>query len=278
MKEKRQIIDTTLRDGEQSPHICLSGADKLRVAELLIATGVTHIEAGISAMGIAEQRLIGQIVERKRGSQISVWARLRPEDVKQAIACGADVVHVTVPTSYLHIYTKLGKNKYWVLNRLNEILEIMEGSTAGLSVGFEDASRADLSFLMKLLGILEQTKIERIRLADTVGAASSFAMRELVRTVKDMTAIPLEIHAHNDLGMAVANTAEAMKAGARYADTTLLGIGERSGNCSFSGLLKLVQPVYDTGIPYEAAITAEEEFKRILKTRNSGLRFAEVLP
>ncbi len=277
MKEKRQIVDTTLRDGEQSPHICLSGADKLMVAELLIATGVTHIEAGISAMGIAEQRLIGQIVERKSDSQISVWARLRPEDVKQAIACGADVVHVTVPTSYLHIYTKLGKNKYWVLNRLCEVLEIMEGSGAGLSVGFEDASRADLSFLMKLIGMLEQTKIERIRLADTVGAASSFAMRELVRTVKDMTVIPLEIHAHNDLGMAVANTAEALKAGARYADTTLLGIGERSGNCSFSGLLKLVHPVYDTGITYEAAIHAEEAFKRILKTRNSGQRFAEVL-
>lgn len=268
MKEKRQIIDTTMRDGEQSPFICLSGAEKIRVAELLIATGVTRIEAGISAMGIAEQRLIGQIVERKKDCQISVWARLRAEDVKQAVECGADVVHVTVPASYLHIYTKLGKNKFWVINRLNEVLEIMENSPAGLSVGFEDASRADLSFLMKLLGILEPRKIERIRLADTVGAASSFTIRELVRTVKDMTSIPLEIHAHNDLGMAVANTAEALKAGARYADTTLLGIGERSGNCSFSGLLKLIHPVYDTGISFEGAVAAEEEFGRILQSRN----------
>jgi len=278
MKEKRQIIDTTLRDGEQSPYVCLSGPEKLKAAELLIATGVTRLEAGISAMGIAEQRLIGQIVERKKNCQISVWARLHPEDVKQAISCGADVVHVTVPTSYLHIYTKLGKNKFWVINRLYEILGIMEGSQAGLSVGFEDASRADLSFLMKLLGILEQRKIERIRLADTVGAASSFTIRELVRTVKDITAIPLEIHAHNDLGMAVANTAEALKAGAQYADTTLLGIGERSGNCSFSELLKLIGPVYDTGISYDAAMAAEEEIKRILTARDPGLSFAEVMP
>ena len=275
MKENRRIVDTTLRDGEQSPFVYLTQDRKILVADLLCRLGVYQIEAGISAMGLSEQRTISRIIENKGSARICVWSRLHPEDVRQAIECQPDVVHITIPASYLHIYTKLGKNKPWIINRLSEVLEIMARSSCRLSVGFEDASRADISFLMRLLSILEPFGTDMIRLADTVGASSPANMRDLIRTIREFTRIPLEIHAHNDLGMAIAVTTEALKAGALYADTTLLGVGERSGNCSLSGLLSVIQPLYDTGIDTEAACVADGLFRQILgnDTPDGRIRF-----
>lgn len=264
MKAKRYIVDTTLRDGEQSPFVYLTEEKKLRVAEMLCGLGVRQIEAGISAMGLSEQRIIGKIIENKGDALISVWSRLHPGDVRKAVACGPDLVHITIPASYLHIYTKLGKNKQWVINQVNEVLEIMSQTSCRLSVGFEDASRADIAFLMRLLNILEPFGTAQVRLADTVGASSPATIRQLVKTLRSYSQIPIEIHAHNDLGMAVAVTVEALKAGAQYADTTLLGVGERSGNCSLFKLLTAIQPIYDTGIDCDAARKVEEIFGEMI--------------
>jgi homocitrate synthase NifV len=276
MKIKKYIVDTTLRDGEQSPFVYLTEGKKVLVAGLLCRLGIHQIEAGISALGIPEQRIIGKIIENKGNTLISVWSRLHPEDVRKAIACEPDLVHVTIPASYLHIYTKLGKNKQWIINRLDEVLEIMSQSHCRLSVGFEDASRADIAFLMRLLSILEPFGTSQIRLADTVGASSPATIRELVRTIRSFTQIPIEIHAHNDLGIAIAVTTEALKAGAQYADTTLLGVGERSGNCGLKGLLDVVHPIFDMGIDCDAARETEDEFSRIigfeLKSQCGSLR------
>ena len=270
MKETKRIVDTTLRDGEQSPFVYLSEKNKLFVADLICRLGVYQIEAGISALGVSEQRIIGKIIENKGNARVSVWSRLHPDDVRKAIECQPDVVHVTIPASYLHIYTKLGKNKPWIINRLHEVLEIMARSDCLLSVGFEDASRADISFLMRLLSILEPFGTDMIRLADTVGASSPDTIRNLIRTVREFTRIPIEIHAHNDLGMAIAITAEALKAGALYADTTLLGVGERSGNCPLGGLISVIHPLFDTNVDRESVREAEHIFAQIILPGTKG--------
>lgn len=265
MKDKKRLVDTTLRDGEQSPFVNLSGEEKIYIAGMLDRIGVYQIEAGIPAIGISEQRTLSKIIENKKNARISVWSRLHPDDVRKSIECHPDVIHVSIPVSYLHIYTKLGKNKSWIYKRLGEVLDIMAPSGCKLSVGFEDVSRADLAFLIKLLSKLESFGTEMVRLADTVGISAPFMIREMVGTVRGFTTIPIEIHAHNDLGMAVANTAEAMKSGALYADTTILGVGERSGNCNMTGLLKLVSPMFDMGVETQDAIGVQEEFGNILQ-------------
>ncbi len=248
MKEFRRIVDTTLRDGLQSPGIFLAEDERVRLALLLDRAGVYQIEAGIPAMGESEIRPIERILHDREHARISLWSRLNTEDVRIAARLNPDVIHISIPVSYLHIYTKLGKNKTWVINKLQEVLDIVSGSTAKLSVGFEDASRADLAFLMRVLLILEPFGTDMIRLADTVGITSPCGIRDLVRSIHNFTRIPLEIHAHNDFGMAVANTAQALRSGCLYADTTLCGIGERSGNCEITALLDLLHPVYDFGI------------------------------
>lgn len=273
MKEKKYIIDTTLRDGEQSPFVYLSAEAKLATAQMLDGSGVYQIEAGISAAGVEEQKTIEKIIENRKRAKISVWSRLNADDVRKAIECRPDIVHVSIPVSYLHIYTKLGKNKPWVLKKLNEVLDIIDLSSCKLSVGFEDALRADLSFVIKLLAILEPFGTEMIRVADTVGISSPSIIKSTIKTIKDFTHIPIEIHAHNDLGMALANTAEALKSGALYADTTLLGIGERTGNCNMAELIRLMSPVFDMGIDIQSVYEMQEVFSSQFsgrKNKNSG--------
>lgn len=268
MKEKRYIVDTTLRDGEQSPFVHLTSTDKISIAKILDQAGIFQIEAGVSAMGNSEMETMYQIINQTRKAKVSIWSRLHPDDVKKAIECKPDVVHVSIPVSYLHIYKKLGKNKSWILKMLYEILDIISGSGCDLSIGFEDASRADFSFIVKLAAILEQANTKMLRFADTVGISSPFAIREMITYICEFTSIPIEIHAHNDLGMAVANTAEAVKSGAIYADTTLLGVGERCGNCKLSSLVKLILPIYDLDINEQMATDAENFFMKLTSFGN----------
>ncbi len=267
MKEKRFIVDTTLRDGEQSPFIHFSPEQKIVLAQKLDRIGVSQIEAGVVALSRGEQDTICQIIENRKNADISVWARLRSEDVKKALECAPQVIHVSVPVSYLHIYKKIGKNKAWVLKQLQEILEIIVQGNSQLSVGFEDASRAEVSFLLTLLEVVSgfQEKMKMVRIADTVGGTAPFQNREMIKFLVKESPIPLEFHGHNDLGLAVSNTMVALKSGAIYADTTLSGIGERSGNCHFLHLLELAGGSFDFGISLEEARDLEYYFQSILE-------------
>ncbi len=264
MKTKKYIVDTTLRDGEQSPFIQLSWEEKRFLAEKLDLMGVAQIEAGVIALSPTEQNHICQIIANRKQADISVWARLRIDDVKKAMECQPQVIHVSVPVSYLHIYKKLCKNKAWILRQLQEILDLIAKGDTQLSVGFEDASRAELSFLFKLLEIISSfgNKVKMVRIADTVGGTAPFHNRELFQTLSRESKIPLEAHSHNDLGLALCNTMEALKSGAQYADTTLGGVGERSGNCDFLSLLHLGSQNYDFAVDQEQAVELDRWFRK----------------
>lgn len=264
MSEKKMIIDTTLRDGEQSPFVHLTSQNKIDVAKHLDEIGVYQIEAGSAAIGLAEQNTLCKIIENKKNAKIAIWSRLNIMDVTSALSCQPDIVHVTIPISYSHIYTKLRKNKAWIVKEMMEILDVVANSDSDLSIGFEDASRAELSFIVKILSLAKQFKPKMARIADTVGGAPPYLLRDLVKTIMEFTDINLEIHAHNDLGMALANTVEALKMGVVYADTTLLGIGERCGNCDLQKLLKFSNNMFDFGINADAAMELEDYFKSVL--------------
>ncbi|MDR1538922.1 MAG: homocitrate synthase [Clostridiales bacterium] len=274
MKPSKRIVDTTLRDGEQSPDASFSRWQKIRIASVLDYAGVSQIEAGAPSIGAYEKETISMIIDRGKSAKYSVWSRLNADDIKCCLDCRPDIVHISVPVSYVHIYSKLRKNKNWVLNHLSECLNILASSSATVSVGLEDAFRSDISFLITICRLLANSNVTRIRLADTVGIATPQTCRDMILSLSEHLegSVELGYHAHNDLGMALATTIEALKTRCVYADATILGIGERSGNCDLFKLIKTTASIFDWGITAAAAKNAQDLFCDIVSPigRNQG--------
>jgi len=265
-RTKRYLVDSTLRDGEQTPGIFFSANQKLEIAALLDSSGVHQIEAGVPAASKEEKAAIVNIIKNRKNAVISVWARLVPSDIEHAIDVRPDLIHICVPVSQTQIREKLRTDKESVINRLRECLRIIEKSGIPLSVGFEDAFRADADFMILTARILLDSGVTRIRLSDTVGVASPSQCGTLLKkiTAELNDKAKLGIHAHNDLGMAVANTIEAAKSGCLYADVTIGGIGERAGNCDLADLVGASSSIFDWGMTAEEALTLQSEIGKII--------------
>ena len=267
MKQRKFLLDSTLRDGEQSPGICFSGAQKLKIAALLDHSGVHQIEAGIPAISKHEKKIIGKIIESRKNAAVSVWSRLVPSDIEHAIDVHPDIIHVSIPVSQIHIREKIRKDEDWVISQLRDCLYLADKNCVPLSVGFEDAFRSDTNFMVTIAKILLDYGITRIRLSDTVGVASPGRCREVVNEFSARLdgKAQLGIHAHNDFGMAVANTLEAAKAGCLYADVTAGGIGERAGNCDMAHLVHSGASLFDWGMTASAARELQNNILGVIK-------------
>jgi homocitrate synthase NifV len=227
-----RIHDTTLRDGEQTPGVAFTDAEKIAIVRLLDELGAAEIECGIPAMGDDESRLVKRIVDLETRSRILTWNRAVRSDIKASIDAGVSAVAVSLPVSDPHIHHKLGKTRDWVLNRLSEITDYAKERNLYVCVGAEDASRADPEFLGAFAARAELHGADRIRYADTVGCLDPFGVYEAITRLKSQVKIPIEIHAHNDFGMATANSLAAVRAGADSVSVTALGLGERAGNAA----------------------------------------------
>jgi homocitrate synthase NifV len=267
MKTRKYIIDTTLRDGEQSPGVALNMEDKMKIAKLLDGINVYEIEAGIPAMSKLEAQSIYNIVQNRKNSCISVWSRMNKEDILKSIECCPDIIHIGAPVSYVQIYTKLKKNKVWFQKTLAECVEAAITHGVEVTVGFEDASRADIGFMISMVDMLKVLGVNTIRVADTVGVFTPNRTKELVKTLIEHTEIDIEIHVHNDIGMAVANSIEGAKAGAKYIDCTLFGIGERTGNCNMYDFVHAADAIYDCGMSKSQIIEVQNQLRDVLCVR-----------
>lgn len=244
MKEIKHIVDTTLRDGEQSPGIALGIEDKIKIAKLLDDIGVYEIEAGVPVISRSEEEGICRIVENKKNARISVWSRMNINDVKRSLACRPDIIHIGTPVSYVQIYSKLKKNKGWVVRNVLECVDLVKSNHTEVTVGLEDASRSDIGFLLNMIKELQNAGVSVIRVADTVGVLTPVRTKEIVKTIREYSDIKIEMHIHNDLGMAVANSIVGAKGGAEFVDCTLFGIGERSGNCNFYDFVSASEAIF----------------------------------
>lgn len=230
-----QIVfdDTTLRDGEQTAGVCFSRAEKIRIARLLDQIGVGELECGIPAMGKEEQADVRALVDLGLNARLITWNRALRSDIQASLDAGVTAVDISLSVSDIHIRHKLGKSRTWVKEQLKMALGFAKRYNLYVSVGGEDASRADRVFLLELLQIAEQEGADRFRFCDTLGILDPFATYEAVRFLKQRTTLDLEVHTHNDLGMATANALAGLRAGARFVNTTVNGLGERAGNASF---------------------------------------------
>jgi homocitrate synthase NifV len=264
MKPVKHIVDTTMRDGEQSPGIAMSKEQKLKIASILDSAGIYQIEAGIPVVNSYEIETISAIVDAVKTAKISVWNRLILGDIEKSILCRPDIIHISAPVSYVLIYSKLNKNKAWVVKNLMSCVEYASSRGYDVTVGFEDASRADITFMAALARQLKELGVSRIRFADTVGVLSPARTYEAVKEIIDYAGIGVEMHAHNDLGMAVANTVMGAKAGADFLDTTICGLGERAGNCDFFKLIHAAYKLFDMGVTQFQAVAIQNEIADIL--------------
>jgi len=233
------IVDTTLRDGEQSAGKAFSIDEKVEIAKYMDENNIYQIEAGIPVMGDLEKECIKRILAGRKKSLISTWNRMNKKDIQQSIDCKPDIIHISVPTSDIQIYSNLGKDKNWVEENLRECVHFAKDKGYEVTIGFEDASRADINYLINLCEIVKTMDVERIRYADTVGILTPTIVKEAIKNIIDSTGIEIEIHAHNDFGMAIPISLEAVKSGAKYVDCTLDGIGERAGNCNLQEFIRI---------------------------------------
>ncbi len=244
------INDTTLRDGEQSAGVAFSLSEKLAIAESLSAVGVPEAEVGIPAMGAEEQESIRAIVALNLPMRLMVWCRMCDDDLSLCKGLGVDTVDLSMPVSDQHLAHKLGRDHEWALGEIRRMVPKALDMGLDVVVGGEDASRADPDFLARVLEEAQQAGAKRFRFADTVGVSEPFAMRGAFEAMRARCDLELEVHAHDDLGLATANTLAAALGGATHANTTVHGLGERAGNAPFEEVVMGLKHLHDieTGI------------------------------
>jgi len=230
--DKIYIDDTTLRDGEQTAGVVFANPEKIQIAKLLAEIGVHQIEAGIPAMGGDEKEAIRAIVELGLPCSILGWNRAVVSDVQHSLDCGVDAVAISISSSDIHIRNKLRKSREWVLDAVKRSVDFARDHGLYVSVNAEDASRSDPEFLVMFARVAKERGADRLRYCDTVGMMDPFGTYEQVKMLIDEVGLPIEMHTHNDFGMATANALAGIRAGATYVNTTVNGLGERAGNAA----------------------------------------------
>lgn len=240
-----QIHDATLRDGEQTPGVVFTVDDKVEIARMLDAAGVDRIEAGMPAVSPDDAESIRRIAGLDLNAKVFTFARAMRKDIDMAVDCGAHGVIIEVPIGYPKLTTQFGWTWEDVLRKSAPVINYAREQ--GLYAVFfpYDTTRArpeDLENLCR--GIMAESPPDSIGIVDTMGCATPEAIRYMVRWVKAMTGLPIEIHTHNDFGLGVATELAAVTAGAEVVHSCANGLGERTGNAAMEELMLALNLLY----------------------------------
>lgn len=238
LPEKVEIHDATLRDGEQTPGVVFRKEDKIRLAQMLDEIGVERIEAGMPAVSDEDFQAIREISKLALRAKIFTFARALPADIDKAIDCGAHGVVIEIPLGYPKLKYQFNWTVEDVLKKSVHCIEYAKKKNMYTVYFPYDTTRArheDLTYL--LTRVMTEAPPDSIGIVDTMGCALPEAIKYMVRKVKKITGLPVEIHTHNDFGMAVATELAAVTAGAEVVHSCISGLGERTGNAALEELM-----------------------------------------
>ncbi|NCD12666.1 MAG: homocitrate synthase [Epsilonproteobacteria bacterium] len=231
------INDTTLRDGEQAPYVAFNTKEKIAIAQALYLAGADELEVGIPAMGAKEQADIKEILALDLPLRIMSWNRASMSDLEASLSCGLKAVDLSIPLSDILIEAKFGGDKKRLFKNLEEVLHVSHQEGIFTCIGGEDSSRADVGFLKEVMEFGKSLGASRFRYCDTVGIMRPHQIFEHISYLSSFNLLEIEMHTHNDFGMATANAISGLEAGAKSVNTTVIGLGERAGNASFEQVL-----------------------------------------
>lgn len=270
-----KINDTTLRDGEQTPGVVFTIEEKLEIARLLDEIGVQQIEAGTPALSPHEEEAVRAIAKEGLNASIMGWARAVKNDIDAVIRTDADAIAISIATSDIHLQYKLRKTREEVLEMATSSVEYAKEHGLYVSLNAEDASRTDFPFLKEFSIKGREAGADRIRICDTLGVLIPMSCRYLVKKIIDEAKVSVEIHAHNDYSLAVANSLAAVEVGAEWVSTTVNGIGERAGNASLEAVIMSLLKLYNLDLPFK--ISKIYELSRYVE-KVSGLPVSKNTP
>lgn len=248
MEENILICDTTLRDGEQAPGVAFTFREREMIARALSDAGVDELEIGVPAMGADELTTIRQLVSLRLPVRMMTWNRAVESDLEASFRTRIEGVSISVPVSDQHIARKLKKSRAWIIERIGETISLAKKEVRYVCLGLEDASRADPDFVLKVCQEAQKLGVNRIRLADTLGIMNPMEIHNRFAVIPKQISVPLEFHAHNDLGMATANAVTAIQSGFRAASVTVGGLGERAGNASLEEVAVILKQIMKMNI------------------------------
>ncbi len=231
------INDTTLRDGEQAPFVAFNTEEKIAIAAALFCAGADELEIGIPAMGKKEQEDIKEILALNLPMRLMSWNRATLSDLDASLQCGIQAVDLSIPLSNILIEAKFAGNKQALLKQLETVLIHAKRENLFTCIGGEDSSRADFGFIDEVMKLGDSLGAHRFRYCDTVGILRPHQTYEIISNLCARTSLEIEMHTHNDFGMATANAISGLEAGAKSVNTTVIGLGERAGNASFEQTL-----------------------------------------
>ena len=238
------INDTPLRDGEQAAGVAFSLDEKVAIAKFLDDIGVQEMEIGIPAMGCDEAKSIRTIANLGLNAHLLGWNRAVLSDIQASIHCGLKRVHISIPVSDIQIQVKFQGQWARMLEQLRNAISFARDHGLEVSIGGEDSSRADETFLLDVAQFAQEWGAFRFRFCDTVGILDPFTTFEKVQKLVTALDIPVEMHTHNDLGLATANALAGVRAGATSNNTTVNGLGERAGNAALEEAVMALRQIY----------------------------------
>lgn len=260
MEQKRniRIVDTTLRDGEQTAGVVFANREKVRIAKLLDELGVHQIEAGIPVMGGDEEKSIRRICALGLKASIMGWNRPVIKDLEHSLSCGVDAVAISISTSDIHIKYKLQSSREWVLEQMVKATEFAKQQGVYISVNAEDASRSDPDFLVQFARAAKEAGADRLRYCDTVGILEPFTTFNYIKFIREQVPdLEIEMHTHDDFGLATANALAGVMAGADYVGVTILGLGERAGNAALEEVLMALKYLHGIDLKFNTEMFRE---------------------
>lgn len=246
------LHDATLRDGEQTPGVVFSPEDKVEIARGLMAVGVERIEAGMPAVSQDDYNAVRRICKLDRSAKVFAFSRAMEKDIDMAVDCGVDGIVLEVPIGEPKLRYQFGWTAQQVLDK--SVQCIAYAKSKGLQVTYfpYDTTRATEGDLISLLqGVAQQAPPDSIGLVDTMGCALPETIAWMVRWMHDLTNLPIEVHTHNDFGMAVAGEIAGLCAGAAVAHACVNGMGERTGNAALEELIMVLSILQGVSNPYQ---------------------------